>query len=422
MSCTTGSAIRTCKSDPRLFFCFFANPVRYPDRLKGQVRANRIGTQVENRGRIRRIQAPNAKSAISMNSKPFSWAMPLGRWGRVDLNVHIFFLLFAAIALLVESYGLKGVPGTFGTGLATVAVVFVIAILHELAHAIAAVQLGGSFQSIVVTPWGGPSEIVLPPQPRARLVVHLAGPFLNLVLFILGAFLLVMTGHGSISSLINPLAPFTLQSGLIDISLIQIATWVNFQMLVCNLIVAPPFDGGRIVRNIVNSANPEVSELRLEAGMMWLGCCMGLLLMGSAWLLRDFNPGLVQPTWFVLVVAGVCLVFASRYEFHNWANKFDQNFSAVDELMEFDTAGEETGLFGAGSQEQAYNDQESLNEWMADQATGSELAERSVALEEERRVDVILEKLHQQGLERLSEDERAFLERISQQYRRRRKQ
>jgi stage IV sporulation protein FB len=360
-----------------------------------------------------------------MNSKPFSWAMPLGRWGRVDLNVHIFFLLFAACAGLVEWHYLSRAPGAFGTALVTVAVVFVIAILHELAHAVAAVNLGGSFQSIVVTPWGGPSEIVLPPQPRARLVVHLAGPFLNLVLFALGAFLLIMTDpvRNSFGSLINPLSPQRLQDGLLEISLIQIATWVNFQMLVCNLLIAPPFDANRILRSIVNSINPEVSELRLEAGMMWLGCAMGMVLIGAAWLLRDVDhSGLILPTWFVLVVAGICVVFSSRHEFHLWAESIDQNFSAMDELMDYDPEGVDSGMFGTSGHETAFNDQESLNEWMADQATGSELAERSVALEEERRVDLILEKLHKHGLERLNEDERAFLERISQQYRRRRKQ
>jgi hypothetical protein len=35
-------------------------------------------------------------------------------------------------------------------------------------------------------------------------------------------------------------------------------------------------------------------------------------------------------------------------------------------------------------------------------------------------VDVILEKLHRHGKEALSEEERSFLNRISQQYRRRR--
>ncbi len=61
-----------------------------------------------------------------------------------------------------------------------------------------------------------------------------------------------------------------------------------------------------------------------------------------------------------------------------------------------------------------------ISDWLKDQRSKSENAERSIELEEERQVDRILEKLHRKGIEALSDEERAFLNRISLQYRRRR--
>ena len=349
-------------------------------------------------------------------TEQFQWTTPLGRWRGVALNVHMFFWLFAAVVFCVEWHYLKTSNAVFGTGLATVAIVFFMAILHEMAHAYAAVNLGGALRSIVVSPWGGQSDIILPPQPRAQLAVHCAGPFLHLLLFTLGAFLLVVTGPTHIGQLMNPLAPLPVRSGLVDISLIQIATWVNFQMLLVNLLPVAPFDASRIMRSSVLSYNPDVSGRRLESAIMLIGCMIGALAIAFTWPLREFNQGPIQPTWFVLACTGIVLIFMARYDFHKWEKNQDNEFSMLDELMQYDSLEED--FLEAFSD---YNgDQEVLHDWIADQAPGSELAERSVAIDEEHRVDVILEKLHKFGIERLTEDERTFLNRISQQYRRRR--
>jgi Zn-dependent protease len=299
---------------------------------------------------------------------------------------------------------------------ATIAIVFVMALLHEFAHVWAAVNLGGRVRQLLVTPWGGPSELVLPPQPKAQLIVHCAGPFLHMMIFATGALLLILAGNKSIWELINPLKPLPVVAGHVDISLIGITTWVNFQMLVVNLIPAPPFDGSRIVRSAARSFDPEIPELRLETAILGSGIGSGLALFAVAWVVRDINEGPIQPTWFLLVCAGIMLIFSSRHGFHQWSSRQSNDFSMLDELMKYETM-EHEGFDAASDYE---DDEDSIVEWMGDQLAGTEMAERSVAIEEERRVDVILEKLHRHGMKALSEDERTFLERISQQYRRRR--
>ncbi len=350
-----------------------------------------------------------------MNEK-FSWTAGLGRWWGVALQVHILFILFALAVLGIQWQQAQQPADMLGTGVATLAIVFCVALLHEMAHAWAAVNLGGGIRKLVISPWGGPSGFILPPQPRAQLVVHCAGPFLNLLLFAVGAVLLVITGHNSLWELMNPLQPLPLRSEGLDISLIQIATWVSFQMLVLNLIPAPPFDGSRIMRSAVQSYNPHVSDLRLETAILGSGIACGLIMFIFAWVLRDNQTGPVQPTWLVLACTGVTLIFTARYEFHQWFASQQNDFSVLDELMNYESM-EEDFVDSVSDYE---DDEDAIADWMVDQLPGSELAERSVAIDEERRVDVILEKLHRQGIEGLTDDERKFLDRISQQYRRRR--
>ncbi len=349
-----------------------------------------------------------------MNER-FSWTTGLGRWGGVALQVHLLFYLFAIVVFGVEWHYLQQPGRLFGTAVATVGVVFFLAIFHEIAHAWAAVNLGGHIRHLIVTPWGGPSRMVLPAHPRAQLLVYFAGPLFHLFLFGIGALLLVATGHNRLLELVNPLAPLPLRPGQIDISLIQIATWVNFQMLVVNLIPASPFDGSRILRGILQSHDPLVPQLRVETLVMASGLASGIVLFALAWALRDVNEGPIQPTWLILVTGGILLMFVARHEFHQWFAHHHTDFSMLDELMNHDLPDDDFQDSGFGD-----DDAESLADWMIDQLPGSELAERSVAIEEERRVDRILEKLHRHGLGGLNDDERSFLNRISQQYRRRR--
>lgn len=349
-----------------------------------------------------------------MNDR-FTWTAGLGRWRGVALQVHLLFLLFALTVLCIEWRQVPEANSVFGTGLVTIAVVFVVALLHELAHVWATANLGGGVRQLILTPWGGPSDLILPPQPRAQCVVHCAGPFLNLLLFSIGAFLLVMTGRNTPGELTNPLMPLPVIPGQLDISLVQIATWVNFQMLMVNLIPAAPLDGSRILRSGLQSWNPHISGLRLESIVLGCGIASGLSMFLFAWLLRDVNYGPVQPTWFVLAIAGVTLIFSARHQFHQWFASQQNDFSMLDELLKYESMDDD---FPEPSSE--FEDDDAIAEWMVDQIPRSEMAERSVAIEEERRVDVILEKLHQHGIETLTEDERMFLDRISRQYRRRR--
>ncbi len=345
----------------------------------------------------------------------------MGRWSGVPLQVHVFFLLFAAVVFCVEWHIGQRAGIASGTALATVLIVFFSALFHELAHAFATVNLGGRVEELVITPWGGPSKLISPIQPKSRLVVHAAGPFLNGMVFLICAVLLTFTGQTTFAALVNPLDPHLFIAGVPEISLLKIAAWVNFQMMVVNLLPVYPFDGTRMIRAAVLTYNPRASLLRLESALMGIGIGTGLVLFLFAWMFSDYNVGFVQPTWFILICAGILLIFAARYNFHCEITEAQNELGLLDELVDYeslydyDDADEETS--------EQYLDEfedELISDWLKDQRSKSENAERSIELEEERQVDRILEKLHRKGIEALSDEERAFLNRISLQYRRRR--
>ncbi len=351
-------------------------------------------------------------------TEKFSWTAGFGRWWGVTLQVHVFFLLFAAALFCVEWHHLQqGPPRDSATAVFVILIVFFTAIGHELAHAFAATTFGGRLKDLVVTPWGGPSEMLLPTAPREQLIVHAAGPFFNATVFLLGTMLLTTTDRASVWELVNPLATFSMKPGTMWISLLKITTWVNFQMLAVNMIPAFPFDASRIIRSGTLAYNSRTPSLNLENAILGMGIASGLLMFLFAWLFRDINSGVIQPTWFLLLVAGILLIFAARYGYHVQVVEARQELQLMDDYVNYQMLEDD---FDSSESWMSEYEEDAIADWLHDQQPRNKNAERSVAIDEETRVDSILKKLHDYGKDALSDEEREFLNRISQQYRRRR--
>ena len=143
--------------------------------------------------------------------------MKLVRLLGVEVHLHNGFL-----ALL----GLFFAAGVLERGLAAFFIVFI----HELAHVAAARRLGVKVVSVELLPFGGVSrlgeEVVL--DPRREVLVALAGPAANLVMFGLG---LGAINYGLFG---GNLGSFFLQCNLL--------------VGAFNLLPALPLDGGRVFR------------------------------------------------------------------------------------------------------------------------------------------------------------------------------
>jgi hypothetical protein len=336
-------------------------------------------------------------------------------------------LLFVVLIFAIEwnfvqwPYARAMIP--VGTALATTLAVLLAILVHELAHIFAAINLGGSVQKIVLAPWGGQSEFVLPNSARAQSIVYSAGVFANAMVFAIVAFGLVQLGHARPLELMDPFHPHPL-SEPIEIAVLKIFGWMNFQIAIVNCLPAYPFDASNVVRMFVWGNNKLISRHRLETAVMAMAYMVAFSLFVLAWFSQSYNEGPLQPTWAVLVCVGLVLIFASRYEFYRQTSLPDRggrprgHVLGDDEMIDFEAVydDDEDGF------EFEQDPNETISQWLRQKQEERHLVEVEIEKEDEMRADGILEKLYRSGKESLTEEERSVLQRVSDRLRRRRRQ
>ena len=360
-----------------------------------------------------------------------SWSAGIGRWMGVQVSVHVLLMLFVAAIFCVQ-YQFNHLINRdmAGTAMITTLVLLGSILVHELAHIFVLFNLGGMARRIVLTPWGGNSNMYLPSEPVARLIVHLAGPFVNASVFLIAAALLTQSHQVDVVSLINPFRPHAYVLSDSVVSLIKIVAWINFQMLVVNLIPSFPFDGANIVRSLFEMFGLADSKIRSESALMVLGNGCALTIIGLSWLAYGQNPGPIEPAWFLMLAAGITLYFAGRYSFDCQTATNNEVPDRIDERdWDFEGYPHEASFFGLANaddyQDLPADDAEVLagtdSQWMQEKQRARAADERERELREERQADVILEKLHSGGgIGSLSEDDREVLNRVSHRLRKRR--
>jgi len=356
-----------------------------------------------------------------------SWSAGIGRWVGVQVNIHVMlFLVVAFIFALQWQYAQSLTHDQMGTALVTSLVLLLGVIAHEIGHVFALVNLGGKINRIVLTPWGGNSEIELPPNPWAQLIVSAAGPFVNLALFLFTAALLMQTNMGSLQDIINLARPHSFDATAGAVSLFKIVAWVNFYLFAINMIPCFPFDGAQMVRSGLDLLELNVSKLRCECAIMVLGNGVAIGVIGLSLFLLDYDRGPVRPVWFFVMATGLTLYFAARYSFEVETNRKKTSFRNPD--WDLDKLASDAAFYGVS--EDYHNDMDDLNgedmisqsQWMTEKQEARQRELIELECQEDRIADQILEKLHigGMGIEGLNEDERAILNRVSDRLRRRR--
>jgi Zn-dependent protease len=170
----------------------------------------------------------------------------------IDIKMHFTFPLILIWAALSFGYfrnaGLEG--ALFGVIVTTL--VFVIVVLHELGHSIAALYYNVPVKEIVLLPIGGVAQLEeIPEEPKKELVIAAAGPLVNGILALILFILAPLLGQNLLG---QGLLDFTNSLGSISFSSIFSYVFVtNIFIGVFNLIPAYPMDGGRILRALLAS-------------------------------------------------------------------------------------------------------------------------------------------------------------------------
>ncbi len=327
-------------------------------------------------------------------------------------------LLFLAVIFCVDFNSPTSAGNAIlSTAMVTAAVLIGSIIVHELAHVFAIHNLGGSVSSVLFMPWGGNSTFQYPEQKSAKLIAILAGPFVNFAIFMFGTILLLQSTEVSFKEIIHPFRPHIFLTSDVPTSLILIGTWINFQLLLANLIPCFPFDGANALRTVFAFFYDKVPQYRIESAIRVSGTAVAFTLIGFAWVLRGYQTGPIEPIWFVLLVGGISLYFAAGYAF---------DVETCDISEEWDESHTALGLSDAFSDTPSFfmfgdTEDPEYSKWLVEKQEARIRDEMQHEQQEIELADEVLEKLHQSGIESLTSDEKMLLQRVSERLRRKRK-
>ncbi|MEX0328944.1 MAG: site-2 protease family protein [Ruegeria sp.] len=229
-----------------------------------------------------------------------AWSFPLGRLFGSELRVHVtFFLLLAWVGFAAYADGgwTAAVENLF-----FVLALFACVVAHEYGHALMARRYGIRTPDITLLPIGGLARLErMPQKPMQEVWVALAGPAVNIVIWLI----LLLLGAGT------QLDAFAqLDSARAD--LLGRLAYVNLLLAAFNMIPAFPMDGGRVFRALLCLKMDRVKATRLAAiGGQIVAVGLGFLGLTSG------NPILVLIAVFVFIAANaesqdVALRAASR--------------------------------------------------------------------------------------------------------------
>lgn len=329
---------------------------------------------------------------------PLYWSFSLGEWFRTRIQVSVFFpliVLVFCVRLYHPAVGIK-------VGLAASAILFVTVLIHEFGHVMAARMTGGSADEILIWPLGGLAMTRPADDLRARLLTITAGPLTNLILCTLSAFAVYRTGD--YSAALDPFTmPFVMLTENVFFDLMLLVFSLNWALLLVNLLPIYPLDGGQVLETVLTAraGGEKGTQLYIKIGIV-----IAILVM-VAGLLMDHTA--------LLFVGSVVLVL------NFWESSRRQNMDQYDEsFMGYDFSQGYTSLEREEPQPSAVGPVKKLGplaRWRERRRKLREAQERVQETEISQQLDVILEKVHQNGIESLSKDEQQILHRASQRFR-----
>ena len=178
--------------------------------------------------------------------------LELGRIAGIDINLDMMFVL--VLLLFTYPYFTTGNTQMMSAGFIIIVGLLLSILLHELGHAFAGRLFKARVSHIDLTGLGGIAhfERSLPASVFARSAIYLAGPAVNLLLWLgLG------TLTGEAAGLGRPMLALP----------IAVLSSINFFLMCFNLLPAYPLDGGHTLDAWLGAALGPVWSVRIVAGL-----------------------------------------------------------------------------------------------------------------------------------------------------------
>lgn len=190
----------------------------------------------------------------------------------VDVFLHWSWFLVAYYQISVR----QGTYSSVSWNVLEYLALFLIVTLHEFGHSLACRSVGGEASRIVLWPLGGIAYVSPPQRPGATLWSIAAGPLVNValvpVLFALKWLMVATQASPDMASLVRNIS------------------FINFGLLIFNLLPIYPLDGGQILRSLLWFLLGRARSLMAASIIGFVGVA-GLIVL-AVWL-RDVFFGLV---------------------------------------------------------------------------------------------------------------------------------
>ena len=207
----------------------------------------------------------------------------IGTIKNIDVMVHPSFAI--VVLWVMYQWGVTAQEGIAGVVFGTIVVfsVFGCVLLHELAHALVAIQHGLRVRDITLLPIGGVARVEQSPMsPRSEAIIALAGPAMNVAIALVLTPLVVIVV--AIRHLDHPISIVLYASEISPAGFILYLWIANLLLAAFNLIPAFPMDGGRVLRAAISTfrGKAEATQTAVLIGYGFAGIlAFGGLLMGD---------------------------------------------------------------------------------------------------------------------------------------------
>ena len=340
-----------------------------------------------------------------MRQSPLYWSFPIGTWFMTQVRVSFWFPLIALVCLY--KFG-------FAVGIAVTGLLFVSVLLHEFGHVFAARRTGGGGDEILIWPLGGLAFVRPAPNASARFMTAAAGPLMTLALCLIAvpAFWASSVSDQVIRDTFNPffLPDVDVTNPKTVVAHLLILTFsLNWVLLLINLFPVHPMDGGRMLQAVLSSklGNETSSEIYIRFGFIFAI----LMLIGGLIFDGETIPGM----WLVFIGAVVLVLNMQEWFQHQVGESYDDSFMGYDFSQGY-TSLERDGA-RAGEEPMRPHRPGPLQRWREKRRAEKERREEEKLAEVELQVDELLEKVHNNGIDSLTEAEKRQLKRASNEFR-----
>ncbi|MFQ5730615.1 MAG: site-2 protease family protein [Planctomycetaceae bacterium] len=329
---------------------------------------------------------------MNHRQSPIYWSIPCGKWANTDVRMSVFMpLLFVLICVKL---------GDLRLGIAVSLIFLISTLIHEMAHIFAVRQTGGSGDEILLWPLGGLAMVYPAGSFRSQFLTPAAGPLANLAICLLVA-LPVMQSPQSTAVFY----PFELPIGALSTETLRdlfvLMFWLNWLLLLVNLLPVYPLDGGRMLQAVLSRrfGGEDSKRIYLKVGL-FVG--FGAFVVGM----------FVDEIWIVAISAMVLLLNMQEYFQMQSSEAYDDSFLGYDFSQGYTSLERSLEDAPAPAKQPGV-----LARWRERRRTERERQEQERDAQVQAELDHLLEKIQQHGMDSLTDAERRNLQRASALFR-----